>query len=184
MFERLLAMLIALSAALFGRWWRKPASRSTTTEARSIRDHERTDVHVGGVAIALASLALFLVLVAASPLAILPLLARATGRPSARADFFRLPPAPRLQVDPDADLARRRDAELRTLERGGRMPIERAMAIVGAGSILVRTGGPIAAQPLPGVDATQNSEAVTSGRYIPAAIPASKTKSNGSGVKP
>ncbi|HUJ13625.1 MAG TPA: hypothetical protein VL284_07525 [Thermoanaerobaculia bacterium] len=142
-------------------------------------DHERTDANAKGIAIALGGLAIVLVIAASMPLGIISLYSRVSGRPNTYRDSFTLPPAPRLETNALADLEARRAVEMQQLAgaRNGAMPIGRAMALV-ANTIPLRTTPPAPPPPPPGFDATQDSLAMTSGRFTANPAPLAKTPNN------
>jgi hypothetical protein len=96
-------------------------------------DYEPTDADPYLVAILAAGVALFLI---ASPYLLLALYPISRHEPISRAAA--LPPAPRLQIDPDAELATLRNAENGRLSHYGwadrahgivHLPIDRAMQL-------------------------------------------------------
>jgi hypothetical protein len=106
--------------------------------------HETTDANVGGVFVFGAALA---VMTAAAMLVAWLVFGYLRGRQAAVAPAYplaaghedRLPPEPRLQTDPPADMQRLLEEENRTLTTYGwvnkdagivRIPIDRAMALV------------------------------------------------------
>jgi len=152
------ALILWIAAVLFPRRHRpRPLA---VADLRPAHDHERSDASVKGVATALAGLGLFLVGAALLPKLVLPWIGAEHGRPNPPAQYFPLPPNPRLQPDPIGEFAARRTVELKILKSSGngRIPIEQAMRMVaqrGVGSVL---------PPLPNANpATTTAPASTTG---------------------
>ena len=114
--------------------------------------HEHTDVTIRPIVVAGVGLAIVLVMAAALMLGLFDLFAAHEARvspppnPLAAAEGPRLPPEPRLQVQPIKDLRELHEAEDTLLDHYGwvdknagivRIPIERAIDL-----LAVRTGGP------------------------------------------
>jgi len=114
--------------------------------------HEHTDVNIRPIVIAGLGLAAVLVVIGALMLGMFDLFAAHEARvspppnPLAAAEGPRLPPEPRLQVQPVKDLRELREAETTLLEHYGwvdknagvvRIPIDRAIDLLAA-----KTGAP------------------------------------------